>query len=232
MAEKETDTANNETGAEEVVPSDLYDDEGGGSKDEAKAGEEAKGEESKDDKSEDDKADDDKSEDKDGKEEDDKGEKEDEGAPEKYDLKLAEDSLLDQKDVDEIAARARELDLSNEDAQLMVEMEAEAANRYHEKIAAEVKEIHDGWLKAAQTDKEIGGDSFKENVELAHRVLEKFGTKEFNQMLNDSNYGNHPEVIRIFARLGKQMASDEAVFGSDQGGEKPLEALFYDNTNN
>lgn len=231
MAETATDTANNETGAEEVVPTDLYDDEGGESKDEAKTGDETKGDESKDDASKEDKAGDDKSDDKDGKEGDDKGDKEDEGAPEKYDLKLAEDSILDQKDVDEIAARARELDLSNEDAQLMVDMEAEAQERYHGKLEAEVSKIHEGWIKTAQTDEEIGGDAFKENVELAHRVLEKFGTKEFNQMLKDSNYGNHPEVIRIFARLGKQMASDEAVFGSDQSGEKPIEDVFYNNTN-
>ena len=228
----ETEAANNETGAEEGVdPKTLYDDEGGEqggdeSTENETEGEEAEGGEEAGEESEGEEG-------KEG-EEDDKGGEEDEYVvPEKYDLTTAKDSLLDQTDIDRIAADAKERGLSNEDAQLMADMEAEAIDRYHGKLDKQVEDIQAGWLKAAEADKEIGGEAFKENAELSKRLIDTYGSEALKDLLDKSKYGNHPEVVRIFSTIArKTMAEDKAFFPkAHEKGEKTMEETFYPDAN-
>lgn len=219
MADENAAQPNNEAAEEGVKPSDLYEEEG---KEKEKPKPEGDAEEP---------------EKEEGKEADDKGEEdtdkkpeegEDDVVPEKYDIKVAEDSLLGDEDVERIAAQAKELGLTNEEAQELADMESDAVGRYQEKLDKKVEDIRAGWLKAAEKDKEIGGDAFKENVENSKRVIDKFGTDEFKKALEETGFGNHPEVIRLFSRIGKLMADDKMVFSREQSsGEKPIEEVFY-----
>jgi hypothetical protein len=158
--------------------------------------------------------------------------KEKEGVvPEKYDLKLAKDTILDQSDMERIATEAKELGLTNEEAQDLLDLESSAQARYQDKQTNEVKGIREGWVKTAEEDKEIGGDVFKESVALSARVIEKFGTDDFKKALDETGFGNHPEVIRIFTRIGKLMGNDQLVMSKGQSpGEKSLEETFYGKT--
>ena len=142
--------------------------------------------------------------------------------PEKYDLKLSKDSFLDAKDLDGIAAVARERGLSQEDAQaFVVNHEKEVAERIDRQ--AEV------WLQEAKNDKEIGGQAFDENLMLATRLVEKFGSPRLIEEMKRTGYGNHPEWVRLFAKIGKHFANDKAVFPSSTPGpaDKSLEEKLY-----
>ena len=232
----EAEAANNETGAEEGVnPEVLYDDKGDEQGGDDKSDDKAESDTDKKDGAEGDDSDD-KSSEGDKKDEDDKGEEDDKGGdddeyvvPEKYDLTTAENSLLDQTDIDRISADAKEKGLSNEDAQLMADMEAEAIDRYHGKLDKQVEDIQAGWLKAAEADKEIGGEAFKENAELSKRLIDRYGSEALKDLLDESKYGNHPEVVRIFSIIArKTMAEDKAFFPkAHEKGEKTMEETFY-----
>jgi len=149
-------------------------------------------------------------------------------APEKYDLKLSEDSPLDASDVERISAYAKEKGLSNEVAQEMLEREEAAIVSYRDAQMQEVEEIRAKWLEEAENDKEIGGDEFKKNVTLAKRVIDKFGSKEFKETLKDTGFGNHPEVVRVFVRIGKAMSDDQFVTAKSQvGGKKSAADILY-----
>ena len=230
--ENGTDTSNNETGEEEgVKPGDLYDDEG-----QEQGGDEPTGGETEGEEAEGGEEGGEESEGEEGNEgeEGDKGGEEDEYVvPEKYDLTTAKDSLLDQTDIDRISADAKEKGLSNEDAQLMADMEAEAIDRYHGKLDKQVEDIQAGWLKAAEADKEIGGEAFKENAELAKRLIDQEGSEALKDLLDESKYGNHPEVVRIFSNLAKKfMAEDKTFFPkAHEKGEKSMEDTFYPDAN-
>ena len=228
--ETETDAANNETGADEGVdPKTLYDDEGG-----EQGGDDATDDKAKDEVDADAGSDDSDSEpSKDDKEgDDDKGGDDEDAVPETYDLMTAEDSLLDQTDIDRIAADAKEQGLTNGEAQLMADMEAEAIDRYHGKLDKQVEDIQAGWIKTAEADKEIGGDVFKENAEMSKRVIEKFGSEALKDLLDESKYGNHPEVVRIFSKIGKLMSEDKTFFPkAHETGEKSMEETFYPDAN-
>ena len=68
-----------------------------------------------------------------------------------------------------------------------------------------------------KTDAEIGGDKLPENLAVARKALETFGTPELKALLNESGLGNHPEVIRFFYRSGKAISEDRVIRGGAAG---------------
>lgn len=143
--------------------------------------------------------------------------------PEKYDLKLSEDSLLDQGSMERIAAIARERGLSNEEAQGFLQEQEKATQTF-------IDERKAAWLAESKADKEIGGDALNENAELAKRVVERFGNPTLKSELDRTGYGNHPELIRLLTRIGKAMSEDKLVKpGAQAQGSKSLEDVFYGN---
>ena len=152
--------------------------------------------------------------------------------PDKYELKLPDNSLLDPSTIERISTYAKEKGLSNEAAQEVLNRENAAVTAYHEAQNQQVTEIRNAWVKEAEADKEIGGDKFKENLSLAKRVVDRFGSEAFKTALNETGFGNHPEVIRTFARIGLLMADDKLVTsGQSSGGTKTMEETFYGKQN-
>ena len=150
--------------------------------------------------------------------------------PEKYELKLPEGSLLDPSTIEKISAYAKEKGLSNEAAQEVLERENAAVTLHHEAQMKQVEDIRNGWVKDAEVDTEIGGAAFKENAELAKRVVDRFGSEEFKKALNETGFGNHPEVLRTFVRIGKMMADDQLIHPKSQApaqGESDIAAKMY-----
>lgn len=153
--------------------------------------------------------------------------------PEKYELIMPEGSLLEPSTIEKISAYAKEKGLSNEAAQELLDRENSAVQTYNEGQNKKVEEIRASWIKAAEADKEVGGKDFKQNVELAKRVIDKFGSEEFKTALNETGFGNHPEVVRTFVRIGRLMADDEAIFAKSQAtGTKTMEEKFYPSSAN
>ena len=150
--------------------------------------------------------------------------------PEKYDLKLKEGSNISAKHLEKISAFAKAKGLSNEDAQALVDRDQENFSEFTSAQMAEVQKEKDKWLPEAQADTEIGGENFSKNVELAKRVLDKVGSDGLRKFLNDTGFGNHPEVVRVFYRLGKMMTEDQLVIsGQPPAAEKKSpEQVMYD----
>lgn len=150
-------------------------------------------------------------------------------APEKYDLKKDEKSLLSDEQVARIAAFAKEQGLTNDKAQALLNREsqliAEDRQVVQEQTAQRVGQMQESWIATAKEDKEYGGVEFPANMERAKRVLTKYGTPEFVAILEDpkqGRFGNHPELIRIFNRIGKAMAEDQLEMPNAQGGKKEI----------
>lgn len=80
------------------------------------------------------------------------------------------------------------------------------------------------WADTAKADKDIGGDKWGSTVENATRFTNKFGTPALKEFLNASGGGNHPELIRVFAKAGELIREDSPPSGGASGGGKPAEA--------
>lgn len=143
-----------------------------------------------------------------------------------YALVLPEGSPLGQEDIDRVTKIAKEKGFSPDDAQALLEVENEAVTSFDTKRKAEAAEVSKTWKAETEKDKEIGGEKYRENVELAHRVIARYGTEAFKKILDDTGTGNHAEVVRIFARIGKAMSDDQLIIGT--GGASPKQKSTAD----
>lgn len=152
----------------------------------------------------------------------------DEGAPEKYELKAPEGfEQLDAQLVETFEPLARELKLTNEGAQKLVEtMMPKVVERIAEQNRAAWTGQLEAWVSDVKNDKELGGDALAGNLEAARRALDQFATDELRALIGYPSaenprglgLGNHPELVRVFARIGKAMAEDAIVTGGNPAG--------------
>lgn len=154
----------------------------------------------------------------------------------KYELKPSENSLLDQGKLDDLIAYAKANNLSQEQAQALLNKEEALLSSYAQATEAAqaeaIAKASEEWKQQAMADKEIGGPEFNKNVELAHRALKQFGNETMTKFLNETGFGNHPDVVRMFMRIGRAMAEDKIVSSNAHGGQsKSLEEVFYGKQN-
>mgnify|MGYP003629858173 CR=1 FL=1 len=149
------------------------------------------------------------------------------GAPESYEFTDSEDYKVDGEVLNAFKDAAKDLNLSNEAAQKLVDkMAPQMAQRSADALAAMQQE----WTASAKADKEFGGEMLAENLSVAKKALDAFGTPELGELLNQSGLGNHPEVIRMMYRAGKAISGDSYVgpsSGSGQGKSKPNDMAGY-----
>jgi hypothetical protein len=149
------------------------------------------------------------------------------GAPEKYEFTAPEGVTLDAEAVAEFEPVAKELNLSNEQAQKLVELQTKLVHKQQEAWDRQVET----WVTEINADKEIGGQAVKQSITHAQRALTQFGTPELKAALDATKMGNHPELVRVFARIGKAMAEDTFVPADKPAGTKRNPAdVMYDKT--
>lgn len=132
------------------------------------------------------------------------------GAPEQYEFKAPEGKEFSPEVIGAFSEVAKELNLSQDDAQKVIDKIAPA---FAERQANALAQASTAWAESAKTDKEFGGDKLPENLAVAKKALDTFGTPELRTLLNDSGLGNHPEIIRAFYRAGKAISEDRFVGG-------------------
>jgi len=156
--------------------------------------------------------------------------KQPEGAPEKYEpFKAPEGVSLDTKVTGELATVAKELNLSQTQAQALVDrMAPVVAAQNAESINAVLVKADAEWQAARVADPEIGGAQADERAAVAKATFQKFGTPELAQLLTDSRLGNHPELVRWAYRVGKAISPDSNhVTGSEAQPTKSIAQRLY-----
>lgn len=133
------------------------------------------------------------------------------GAPEKYEFAAPEGQAFDAQVIAKFSETAKELNLTQEAAQKMLDsMGSVVRDRQMEQVEA----IRNEWTESSKSDKEFGGEKLNENLAVAKKALDSFGTPELRTLLNESGLGNNPEVIRFMFRAGKAISEDKYVGGS------------------
>lgn len=133
--------------------------------------------------------------------------------PDKYEFKTPDGTTLDADATGELEGIAKELGLSQDEAQKVADIGAKMAQKWETKQADAAQAASAEWAAAATSDKEYGGDKLTESLTTAKRALDAFGTPELRSLLEGSRLGNHPEVIRFMVRAGKAISEDRMVTG-------------------
>lgn len=149
--------------------------------------------------------------------------------PEAYEFTFPEGVEVDPDTVGELGNVAKELGLTQEQAQKIADLGAKQSERWLQAQQTVMDNAEKQWIDTVRADEEIGGDKLDENLSVAKGALDKFGTPELAAFLKESRLGNHPELIRLMHRVGKAIADDSVVPGgrSTNVQKKP----FYANSN-
>ena len=150
------------------------------------------------------------------------------GAPESYEFKAPEGKEFSPEVLGAFSEAAKELDLSQEAAQAMLDKIAPA---FAQRQAEAIETARTQWATDSRSDKEFGGDKLDENLATAKKALDKFGTPELRTLLNESGLGNHPEIIRAFYRAGKAISEDTFVGGKATAAGADDARSLYPNSN-
>ena len=153
------------------------------------------------------------------------------GAPEKYaDFKLPDGVKLDDAAIGEFAPVAKELNLTQDQAQKLVDLQAAFAQRNAQSQIAQFAEQVKAWGEQAKGDKEYGGEKFDASVTSARLAVSKFGTPELTKLLNDTGMGSNPEVVRFMVKVGNAMSEDKLHTSSNSATTKSVEEMLYGGT--
>lgn len=146
------------------------------------------------------------------------GQQTEEQVPEQYaDFAFEEGKALDTELADDIKATAKELGLTQSQAQKLADLALKRTESAQSQQAEMLAQARDEWAGQAKADKEFGGDAIEANLATARKALDTFGTPELKALLNESGLGNHPEVIRFFYRSGKAISEDRVIRGGAAG---------------
>ena len=152
------------------------------------------------------------------------------GAPEQYaDFQLPEGVTLSAEQVGEVQALAKEFNLPQDKAQKLVETMLKQGQSAEAAMQARFDQGRKDWETATRNDKEIGGDKLDDSLATAKKALETFGTQELRAILDASGLGNHPEVVRAFARVGAAISEDRLVTGgtaTSNPASRPADVMY------
>jgi len=133
-----------------------------------------------------------------------------ESAPEAYEFTNPDGDEMSPEVLRAFGDAARELNLTQEGAQSLINAALPAMAEHAEALRQEQRTE---WAEAARNDMEIGGSAFAENLKLANKALDRFGSPELIAELKTSGFGNHPELIRAWNKVGKAISEETMLTG-------------------
>lgn len=152
------------------------------------------------------------------------------GAPEAYtDFKLPEGMDMDAEVLGEFKGLAKELNISQEKAQQLIDFQTKLATKQAEEYQAAVTKQGEQWAAAVKSDPELGGENYDKSVASAVKVIQAFGDDGLKELLNTSGLGNHPALFKFCHRVSQAISEDKFVMPGSQSntGRKSNEEVFY-----
>ncbi|HDX8826597.1 TPA: peptidase [Klebsiella michiganensis] len=168
----------------------------------------------------------DKADKQDGEKPEEKDEQKPEGAPEKYEFQAGEGVELDAEALKDFEPVARELNLTNDQAQKLVDAYPKILAGVQQRQTEAWQAQTEQWAADVKADKEVGGDKLTANLSAAQRALDQFGTPELREYLDGTGLGNHPELVKAFIKVGKAMSEDGVITGKESGQRSAAEVLY------
>lgn len=144
-----------------------------------------------------------------------------------YKLEKTSEHLTDD-DVLAVKELAKESKLSNEQAQKFLSMKEKTIETFAQRQIEQFRETTKKWVDDVKSDKELGGQNLPQTLQFARRAIDEIASPELKKILDDTGYGNHPELVRAFARLGKRISNDKMVQApKSPAAAKSFEEAFY-----
>jgi len=153
-----------------------------------------------------------------------------------YALTLPKDAAVTPASIERTTAFAKAAGLSPAVAQQALELADQEVVAYRNQQKETFQTLAtETWVTQLKADPAYGGEKFAQTQEHCRRAGERFLEPADREELNTSGLGNHPMLVKMFARIGAAMKNDGFVNGGagDGGRDNSLEGIasrMYDKT--
>lgn len=153
------------------------------------------------------------------------------GAPDKYeDFTLPEGMASDPETTEKFKATAKSLNLSQKQAQELVDLQTGLAAKANTIALEGMKQAWTAtatkWVSEAKADPEIGGAKYDQTIADSKAFIKAFNpSPAFQKMLIDTGVGNHPEFMRLTSK-GGQALKDDVLHGAERKTADAQPSLF------
>lgn len=151
--------------------------------------------------------------------------------PETYDF--SDTAIADLSDAHREAYQTvyKELGLSQDQVSSLLEAEKLIAAELGQSTDKEQGALSEGWLKASKEDAELSKDWSLTEKRAGFAIRALAGEDEsVLTILDQSGLGNHPVILKAFARLGQYMSNDKFDKGDASENTIPTESSWYGDT--
>ena len=149
-------------------------------------------------------------------------------APEKYEFKVPEGMTLNQALADKVSPILKTMNLSQENAQKLMDVYVEQLKVDEDVKAADFKKFVDD--SKQETIKDLGAN-YQTEMAFAAKVRTRFLSEATIELLNASGLSNNVSFIKDLIGIGKQVSEDILVEGKEASGgaEKSAAEKMYPN---
>ena len=151
-----------------------------------------------------------------------------EGAPEAYkDFDLPKELQFHQPSVEKFKAVAKELNLTQEQAQKLMGLQAEAVLGQLQDAGKALESQSTKWAEEIRADSEFGGDKLEASAMLANRALATWDPNgEVVQLLAQAKMDNHPAIFKLLVRAASTVDEDKLITTQPKGETKDVPAYM------
>lgn len=136
--------------------------------------------------------------------------------PEEYaEFTLPEGYTMDEDLGTELKATAKEMGLTQSQAQKLADMGAKQSAKFQAMQSDALQKARSTWETEAKADKDYGGERFGENLAVAKKAMDAYASPELKTLLNQTGLGSHPEFIRLMWKAGQSISQDRFDVGRD-----------------
>ena len=155
--------------------------------------------------------------------------------PVEFKMTLPEGVDIPKEALDQFAEVAKGSGLNGEQASAMVAYQHQLGQQAAQ-LQVQQEEARDvKWQKELTQDADFGGEKLQATIVAAKNALRRFGGETLAASLQELGLGNHPGLIKTFARMGLASAEDDSSGKGSGAGSGPLtrdqqNARLYDNS--
>ena len=149
--------------------------------------------------------------------------------PEAYTFDMPEGVELDEKLANEFSPIMKDIGLTNEQANKLAAKLAEVRMQEGQSQIDEYNSNLTKWENEVKADKELGGNNFDNTSRVASLAVEKLGSPELIELLDNSGLGSHPALVRFSFNAGKLLQEDDVSVGEPSPEKKDAASRLYPN---
>lgn len=147
-------------------------------------------------------------------------------------MKLPEGSPLSPEDLAAVKKQALEAKMTKEQAEGLIKERNTGALALKTSQDNAFAQMKTQWKDSLDKDPEMGGEHLAETVLLSSRAFKSLASAEFQVQMEKTGFGNHPEFVRMMAKIGKLMGEDKLIRGNVEGApvQKSKEEILFGKT--